>query len=192
MKFYKILQHCDRIGVVFIFLTLILNFFGSFSFHGFGVDSSGKLYVGRMQQIEVYQSGEHIDTLTIPPQRGWTISVAEDDTIVVADGTYVHTLSLDGAVISQENDIQSKITNQQEGIRQIEGNDGNHYELIGKMFWPMVKKNGVIIYTAPFVDMLIKLTLAGAFVCFAIATVRSFKLHKKAFQDAYRDEDDAS
>ena len=66
------------------------------TFNGFGVDSAGKLYVGRGHHIEVWEDGTQINNIRKGTSRGYTFTILEDDTILLASGNSVMIMDLDG------------------------------------------------------------------------------------------------
>ena len=110
MKYTKRLQGFLPLGIILIVIYLILTFTetGSESFCGFGVDSSGKIYVGRFHTIEVYENRELVHTIPSPTNRGWEMTVSQNDEIIIANGSDVYTLKLDGTIVCKEEDYQSE------------------------------------------------------------------------------------
>ena len=76
----------------FLFVTGIV----SFGFNGFGVDSSGKIYVGIGHKIEVFEDGKKILTIKKGTSRGYCFTIQKDDTILLAGGEDVFIFDLCG------------------------------------------------------------------------------------------------
>lgn len=66
------------------------------TFNGFGVDSAGKLYIGRGHHIEVWEDGTQINNIRKGTSRGYAFTISEDDTILLASGNSVLIMDLDG------------------------------------------------------------------------------------------------
>ena len=84
--------------LISVVCALCVSFdFTSTSFHGFGLDSQGKLYVGLGRSIAVYENGVKIDEIRrIETSRGYTFTVWPDDTLMLASGNRVCILDLQG------------------------------------------------------------------------------------------------
>ena len=154
------------VSVRYLLLTLMFLFayLGSMEFTGFGVDSTGKLYIGRKSQIEVYHEGKQIDLLQSPEGRGWNMGISSDDHILVTSGGDIYILQLDGTVIQKENDLNGKVNLTLYKRRLITGNDGAQYRLRHEWLWPTITKNGNVVYMAPIVDMFARMTFMLIFI----------------------------
>lgn len=150
----EILEYSEAVRILLLVCVFLFAYLGSMDFHGFGVDNAGNLYVGRKNQIEVYADKEQVDAIQSPAGRGWNMGISDDDHILVTGGGMVFTMQLDGTVIKEEKDINSKVSLTLDKQRVIIGNDGNQYRLRHKWIWPTITQNGKIIYMAPVVDML--------------------------------------
>ena len=83
-------------AVFFLCSFLLITGIVSFDFHGFGVDDSGKVYVGIGHKIEVFENGEKIHIIKKGTSRGYCFTIQEDDTILLARGEDVFILDLYG------------------------------------------------------------------------------------------------
>lgn len=82
---------------VFLLCTfLLVTGIVSFDFNGFGVDSSGKIYVGIGHKIEVFEDGKKIHTIKKGTSRGYCFTIQKDDTILLAGGEDVFVFDLYG------------------------------------------------------------------------------------------------
>ena len=161
----KIVNFSKSVRYIAIIAVFLFSIMGSMQFGGFGVDSTGNLYVGRKTQILVYQNGECIRGLSVPVQKeGWNMGVSSDDCILLTASGKVFTLQLDGTVIREENDVNSKISRSLAKQRFVEGNDGHQYRLRHTWIWPTIEKDGSVIYRAPLWDMLLRMSFVLCFI----------------------------
>ena len=174
---------------VLIVLVFLFAWLGSMNFCGFGVDSEGKLYVGRKAVIEVYLEGEQVAILSTPFQKtGWNMGVSPDNHILATGSGIVFTMQLDGTVIGEEEDINSMIGNSLKKQRLIEGNDGKQYRLRHKWIWPTITQNGKVIYAAPIVDVLGRIAFMLYFLFFLPDLVcGAEKIRKKRSEKSHAD-----
>lgn len=149
----KLIKFSISVRYLLLILMFLFAYLGSMEFAGFGVDSTGKLYIGRKSQIEVYHEGKQTDLLQSPEGRGWNMGISSDDHILVTSGGDIYTLQLDGTVIEKESDLNGKVNLTLYKQRLITGNDGAQYRLRHEWFWPTITKNGNVVYMAPIVDM---------------------------------------
>ena len=62
-------------------------------YHGYGVDSQGKVYLGKHSCIRIYQNGALLDTIQLPDYRYYWMTV-EKDQIVIAGDSNIKTYTL--------------------------------------------------------------------------------------------------
>ena len=92
----------SSILVLLICIPLWLCGYISLSFCGYGVDSAGRLYIGKDHEIEVIDNGEVVGTIQRFTDRGYAFAVLEDDTILISTSTTVYKLDVSGTVILEE------------------------------------------------------------------------------------------
>lgn len=163
---------------ILLFFAIIVFGCGSLEFNGFGIDSNGLLYIGRLHQIEIYNEGKQIQKLTTPADRGWVMAVDDKDNILVSNMSTIIILDTDGSVITTHKDIHSERYYKIRSIRQVKMLDGSIYELKHKWIWPTIQRNGTTIYRVPFADFVTRVL----FVCgsiFLLVGIVACKLDKK-------------
>ena len=160
----KLIKFSISVRYLLLILMFLFAYLGSMEFTGFGVDSTGKLYIGRKSQIEVYHEGKQIDLLQSPEGRGWNMGISSDDHILVTSGGYTYTLQLDGTVIEKESDLNGKVNLTLYKQRLITGNDGAQYRLRHAWLWPTITKNDTVVYTVPIVDVFARITFILIFI----------------------------
>lgn len=79
-------------------LCVLLVFFDlvPLTYNGFGIDSLGKLYVGRGHHIEVWENGTQVNSIRKGTSRGYAFTIQENDTILLASGNSVMIMDLEG------------------------------------------------------------------------------------------------
>ena len=123
--------------------------------NGFGVDSAGKLYVGRCHKIEVYEYGKLINTIDSRSGRGWAMTVV-DDQIIVANSTGVHTWDLNGNALKHDPDPGNMVA-ELSMMKETQGTDGNQYQMKSRVFGiTKITKGTEIIYRIPFEDICVR------------------------------------
>lgn len=112
LDFRKILEGFIVISRAVFALCFFLVFLDllSVTFNGFGVDSAGRLYVGRGQHIEVWENGEQVDNIRKGTSRGHAFTVLEDDTILIASGNNVWIMDLEGTTFLESWEEENKET----------------------------------------------------------------------------------
>lgn len=148
-----------------IILVFVFNFWGSSSLAGFGVDSNGLLYVGRKAQVEVYHNGELVGFVPVPVQKeGWSMGVSTDNQIILCAGAEKYLIKTDGTILSKSEDQNSKTANALARKQLVQGNNGEIYRLRHRWICPTIDCDGTVIYRAPFVDVMARVSWIGLFV----------------------------
>lgn len=173
MKHLEKMQGLLALGFALIILFFILQYsnIGSLDFCGFGVDSLGRIYVGRFHTIEVHNNGELVNTIPSPLNRGWGFTVTNADQILVTNGYYLYTLDLNGTVIQTGHDDNSKLMWELERTKSTNDIHGNIYKLRGFLGHKWITKNGEEVYSLPFGDVITKLSFFFGCASFAIGLV---------------------
>lgn len=162
----KKLQGFLPLGIICIFVFFLLISLGtaSMEFRGFGIDADGKLYIGRLHQIEIYEDNTRVNTIIPPVERDWVMTVDPSGKIVISAAGFVLTLDVNGTVIDKQVDVNDKRYNEICVIQQLEDLDGNAYVLKHKWIRPTILKNGSVVYMVPLIDSCVR----ALFVCGSI------------------------
>lgn len=165
MKTLKLLFLCLLIGSLTLLPSIILSNSGTvcFDYSGFGMDSSGILYVGETEKIETYCGGEKIGTYFYPNSRSYAFTVQADDTILLSTGTKVYQLDLSASTLAQWDDEGTRTFNQLRSTRKdFTAPSGERYSVrwnFGRT--SIYSENGTCIYKMPLLDYLMKLYFFG-------------------------------
>ena len=151
-----------KIFIIYVCVAFLINFpyvilqvthQVTLSYSGFGLDSSGVLYIGTDSSIEKYLNGEQIGKI-LKPSRGYAFAVQNDDTILLSTASIVYTMDLDGNILTQREDIGTETFNQlQKKNKLFLANDGKTYRL--KLIFGrtcVVSEEGEMIYQMPLLD----------------------------------------
>lgn len=158
--------------IIFFICALLLIFeVVSFSFHGFGVDSTGKLYVGAGHKIDVFENGKKVNTIRNLTSRGYVFTIRNDDTILLASGTTLVTLDLQGEIIEQWESTNDTISKLRKSKSFFGASNGETYTAS----WPFGRLTiccgSEIVYKMPLFDFTIMLILVLDIPCFVLSIV---------------------
>lgn len=146
--------------------TLINNNTVTISYLGFGMDSTGILYVGKDSSIEKIKDGKVIETIDHPPARNYAFTIKNDDTILLSTASTVYTLDLSGNIISETEDEGTRTFNQLQRSRKVfTSSDGKKYVVRQPFGRTTVRSSeGETIYQMPLLDYIVELILIGFFL----------------------------
>ena len=153
--------------VVLVFFDLV-----PLTFNGFGVDSIGRLYVGRGHHIEVWENGEQINTIRKGTSRGHKITVQEDDTILLASGNSVMIMDLDGTTTLEKweedhEETYDKLSNR----RAFTAVTGEQYR-VGRLYGRLtIVQNETVIYQEPLWECIFLWVSLISFPCFIVSAI---------------------
>lgn len=153
--------------VVLVFFDLV-----PLTFNGFGVDSIGRLYVGRGHHIEVWENGEQINTIRKGTSRGHKITVQEDDTILLASGNSVMIMDLDGTTTLEKweedhEETYDKLSNR----RAFTAVTGEQYR-VGRLYRRLtIVQNETVIYQEPLWECIFLWVSLISFPCFIVSAI---------------------
>ena len=153
--------------VVLVFFDLV-----PLTFNGFGVDSIGRLYVGRGHHIEVWENGEQINTIRKGTSRGHKITVQEDDTILLASGNSVMIMDLDGTTTLEKweedhEETYDKLSNR----RAFTAVTGEQYR-VGRLYGRLtIVQSETVIYQEPLWECIFLWVSLISFPCFIVSAI---------------------
>lgn len=157
--FYKVIERIApflALSPLILMVSLLLNLSGIVSFQcsGLGVDADGRIYVGKSDVICVYENGSLVNELDPQTSRGYAFVVTEENTILLSTSTVVHSMDLDGNVLTSYEDVGAKTIGKLERARgHFEGADGRTYSMSSKLgYYTLVRDDGVTVYRMPALD----------------------------------------
>ncbi|MBQ9044541.1 MAG: hypothetical protein IJ112_01180 [Oscillospiraceae bacterium] len=160
----------------FVILALVTSG-ASMDFRGFALDRSGRVYVGKTEQIEVVQGGETVDS--IPAGRGYAFTI-RDGRLFVASGGQVYVKDLGGNTISQYGDPAMQEYDQLQSTKNsFTASDGTVYVRRDKLVTPyqiVRASDGETVYTMPAKDYALRIAVVLWPALFLICMWNAFRL----------------
>lgn len=170
---YRKLMRALAIPAALIFVAAIIAMATgamALSYGGVAADDAGRLYLGRGGSIEVYQSGEKVDTLKPDVDKSYVFTV-RDEQLLLSTGKVAVTMDLQGNVIESKTDEGGALYKELKPLRRsFTAADGTVYTLRREMLAAqVVTDDGAVLYCEPGWANVLKplLTLAGLYVIFA-------------------------
>ncbi len=151
----------------------------SITYSGFGVDSSGVLYVGKESVIEKYKDGKMIGTISPQTTRGYAFTIQKDDTILLSTASMVYKLDNSGNILDEWEDEGTSTFNDLQFIRKFTAKDGRKYVMKSLFGRTVIYCNDEIIYQMPLLDYIVKILW---FSCFLIGFVFAVMFIKEWFK----------
>jgi len=131
------------------------------TYHGYGVDSSGNLYVGLEREIAVYDGDSKISSIQTAAStaRAYYFTVQHDDTILLSTASNVYVLDLNGNILSKTEDTNTVVYDRlQWSGKNFTATDGTQYvrcASLGRM--RIETSDGNVIYQMPMFDFVVKI-----------------------------------
>lgn len=129
--------------------------------YGFGVDSEGRVYIGKKTTIVALEMGQPAYEIEVPPHRAYYFTVLPDDTVQVATNSYVFLLDANGTVLSEEKEIESVTLRRLQWLTETENADGQKYtcrSVLGRR--SIGRSDGKVVYEEPLGKYLQRIALA--------------------------------
>ena len=167
MKKYKAYILLMLAFIIFLPLLLysILCIFPKTTWHGFGVDSNGRIYTGQAGKITVHLNQKTIDTIPIPDYRTYFFTVQEDDTVLIADATEVDIYDLSGNLLDSYKYPGPSKYNELQWTKTIHTSSGDTYRLRSFLgFHTIMKNSETIVYRTSTSDYLLFLLAILSFL----------------------------
>lgn len=169
------------LGVLCLVSFCLSNFYyNSLSFHGFAVDSHNLLYIGKDNEIEVYNGNEKIFDINPQSSRAYAFTI-NNDMIILSTSDFVYKINLNGNVIEKDKDVNSKTYTDTEKAKEHFITDDNEYFLksdFGR--YKITDKNNTVLYEmsadAYAFKLLFIVSLILLLICACSALIKSKKL----------------
>lgn len=155
----------------FICTILVVTGLVQISFFGFGVDSSGKLYIGRDHRIEVYENGKIIHVIRKGTSRAYSFTIQEDDTILLASGSDVFVMDLNGTVfLDKRKDDTGEIGRKLDKVKyEFVSVDGNFYSVERPFGFFTIYQGDIALFRMPVFDYVVMILLRLSSICFIVS-----------------------
>lgn len=131
------------------------------SIHGFAVDSSDNLYIGKERKIEVYQENRIINSIPIQ-YTDYVFTIKKGQEIIFSADNYTHYLDLQGNEFKKEKDTHTYSALCQ--INKFDSENGDIYtksNLFG--YTRIIRNNSEVVYSMPKFDYIILILIVLAF-----------------------------
>ena len=158
--------------VIFFCLIMIFTKVATPYVSGFGVDSTGRVYVGENEGIGIYQERAKIGVIEIHAD-AYFVDVDENDQIRVVYTTRVDWMDLSGKVVKTMNDPYAKTYSQLNSANnKFVSANGDTYRKIAHYGWTrIVKNNAEVVYFQSPLSFLVKLLIQVCGVSMPISIV---------------------
>ena len=141
MKYLAVFVLPHACIINFCLLMIFLNFATPF-ISSFGIDSSGRLYVGENDTINIYQDGKKEGYIELKSSN-YEFTVNSDDTILVAYPSRVYLMDTSGNILETKEDRNSEnYSRLQNNGRTVVAGNGDRYRKVGELGWTRIVKNG--------------------------------------------------
>ena len=155
----------------------IISIFPNTEWHGFGVDSSGQVYVGKHGEILVYSDRECVQEIKIPKYKAYYFTVRDNDTILIAYTSNVDIYDLEGNLLDTVSDSGLDKYHELQGMRTIQHLSGDVYKVRNVFGVRTITKNSAtIVYQTPIGDVLLTVLAILSFIT-VIALALVLNLH---------------
>ena len=176
-----------KINPAFLFILLcalvpftIYSFicvFPDMEWHGYGVNSSGQVYVGKHGEILVYLDRECVQEIKIPKYKAYYLTVEDNDTILIASTLEVNTYDLTGNLLDTIPDPGLDKYYELEGVLTIQHPSGDAYKVRNVFGFRTITKNSeTIVYQTPIGGVLLTVLAILSFIT-VIALGLALNLH---------------
>ena len=168
-----IIQAVCAFGILLFFICIPLHIFGvvSVSFHGFGVDSSGRMYIGEDGKIVVFENGQAVDTIDKYTDRGYVFTITEEDTLLLSTASFVYEMDISGSdIIEKYADEGTKTYNALNRNKyEFITKDGQHYSAKNILGFLTIYKGETLVYHMPLFAYFVMILTVISFPLFFFA-----------------------
>lgn len=177
--------------ILAICLVLIITGKVSISYSsGFGVDSSGILYLGTDTEIKKIYNGETVASISPQTSRGYMFTVQKDDTILLSTGSYVYVTDLSGNVINEKEDPYTRTFNELQSTKnKFIASDNREYVMRSRFGRKIIYSGDEVIYKMPLADYIVKivfvLIFSGFIVFISLSVKEWYAVRKKMGREAF-------
>ena len=160
-----------------ICLLLLITRIVDINWYGYGVDSSGRVYVGFSSYIGVFQENVLVGKVEIPTYRTYAFTTQDGELIILSNTQQVFTMDLSGRVLDASEDTQCNTYESLRLINNVTNGDKHYIRNDHLLRTRIIDEHGAIYYQMPLLDYVIKLILIGSIIC--IVVLSPFDVYKK-------------
>ena len=148
--------------VLFICVMLVICNAVTLSIESFAVDSQNRIYIGRPEEIHVYEGDRLVKRISAQTSRGYQFTVLKSDAILLSTSSNVYTMDLDGNVLSVREDVGTKTYNKLQYARKnFTSHKGDQYQIRDALGRAKIVKNGTeTVYQISVLSVIVKRLIA--------------------------------
>lgn len=141
------------------------------TFNGFGVDSSGRLYVGEGNRISVYENSQLLYKIQNNTGRGYVFTVQENDSILLASGSHICRMNLHGENIFPPMQDEGSNTTKKLEKSKFDGfsRNGDVYSTKQFLGYISIYRGEEVIYRMPLLNYVVKIGIIVSTPCFFLS-----------------------
>jgi hypothetical protein len=182
-KVSKITQISFYFGLGVIMLVCVILFGAEVSspfVSCFAVDSKDRVYVGKHNRIDIYDSGVLVESIRTKTTREYVFTIEPDDRLLLATSTTVYYMDTSGNVLSRFDDPTGDVHRQIKRARkEFVSQQSDVYHMRNVLGWHyIVKNNSETVYRISVLSFLTKIVLWTAAVFFVGFVLKNSKSHK--------------
>ncbi len=167
--------------LMFVFaisLVLCISYFAAGDaavvYNGFAVDDTGRVYIGRSSQIDIYEQGEKIGEVDTVVGRGYAFTI-ENGRLKIGIGGKIREMDLDGQNEIQYEDPYSRFNHRYTENRSFTDTQGKVYEMSRPWGRLQITCQGETVYQMPLADCFVMYAMVLYFVamgtCIAVCAI---------------------
>ena len=148
--------------VILLFSSVILQIsnFASLDIKGFDVDSEGRVYIGRLHKVEIYENKQLVHAISVPKARFWSFYLFDDNNICFVSQSTICEIDNNGEILLTSNITTSKLCTELYKRREITGKNSVTYKLLSPNgITRIVNSQGEVVYSSPFIDIYLRFAL---------------------------------
>lgn len=154
--------------IIFFVLFLVLTNTVCINIKGFAIDNSGKLYIGKYGEIDVYDEDVLVKKILLMTSKGYAFTV-EDNELIVTALSKKYILDLDGNIVRENDDVLTQEYNElYKKRKEFISEDGTLYKssnFLGYYKVSKVSESSIeSVYEMPVADYIVKIILAVEFL----------------------------
>ena len=138
------------------FLLCMILVLPNFDLHGFGVDSHGKVYIGKREEVQCYHNSELLYSIPIQPYKAYSMTIQSDNTLLITAPEAFDIYDLQGNRLPSPEEYDSSLYNTLLYRQKLQTPDGSEYRCVNILgFRKIFNSNDEIVYQTPVTDYLL-------------------------------------
>ena len=138
------------------FLLCMILVLPNFDWHGFAVDSHGKVYIGKREEVHCYHNSELLYSIPIQPYKAYSMTIQSDNTLLITAPEAFDIYDLQGNRLPSPEEYDSSLYNTNLYRTKVRTPDGAEYRCVNILgFRKIFNSNDEIVYQTPVTDYLL-------------------------------------